>query len=57
MSEAMSMTEQARDPMILSNILNPGKMSGLDRLALLKMRNALSELRQAHLDLGEYVED
>ena len=43
--------------MILSNILNPDKQQSIDRLSLLKLRNNLSELRQAQFDLGEYVED
>ena len=56
----MSVNEMGQEqchPMILSNILNPDKQQNIDRLSLLKLRNNLSELRQAQFDLGEYVED
>ena len=43
--------------MILSNILNNDKQQGIDRLSLLKLRNNLSQLKQAQFDLGEYVEE
>ena len=43
--------------MILSNIVNTDRHTGADRLSLLRMRNTISELKQAHFDLGEVVED
>jgi hypothetical protein len=39
--------------MILSNINNPH----YSHLSLLRIRNAASELRQAQLDLADYLEE
>ncbi len=41
--------------MILSNI-NNNPNNNLDHLSLLRIRNATSELRQAYIDLSDYVE-
>jgi hypothetical protein len=41
--------------MILSNINN--NFNHIDRLSMLRIRNAYSELRQAHLDLLEYIDE
>lgn len=40
-------------PMILSQINNPR----CNHLALLRIRNAASELRQAHLDLADFLDE
>lgn len=42
--------------MILSNI-HPSEKHSYDKLSLLRIRNQLSELRQVHQDLTEYIED
>ena len=37
--------------------MNINKQSTVPRLNFLRMRNAVSEMRQAHFDLTEYLED
>lgn len=43
-------------PMILSNINNT-LPNHFDRLSVLRIRNAASELRQTYLDLTDYIDE
>lgn len=56
-SEVIEVNELGNEdmhPMILSHINNDVR-SNLDRLSILRIRNATSELRQSHIDLTDYV--
>ncbi len=37
--------------------MSKNKQSAVPKLNYLRMRNAVSEMRQAHYDLSEYLED
>lgn len=59
MSQVLSINDLNAEefhPMILSNINNNLKTS-MDRLLLMRIRNFVSDLRQTHQELKDYLED